>query len=121
MRRVRTLLLLSFGLLFLPTARATAPTAPYGCFVVSAATATRVPSFYGVPSGVTLQNNDTATLFVGQDSSVTNANYGSQIPAGWSQAFPYSSSTPGVKQLWVYSIAGTSSCGQVERIGETMP
>ncbi len=95
-------------LLALPAVAGT-PASHYSALTLAATTATKVPTtpLYG-RTAVLITNSDTATIWCGADSNVTNSN-GTPILAGVSLSVPLGWVAAGQVDIYCYSVAGTAA------------
>lgn len=89
---------------------AASPQHESGILALTAVTAKAMPML-GCLMGFSLRNNDTADIYVGFDSTVTNTNYGGIIKANGGLLYgsvTYQSAQTGTT-LYFYSVGGTAT------------
>ena len=79
------------------------------CLQLAARTATKIGSVIVGRSGILIDNEDAADIFWGGSTAVTAAN-GMKLRSGQSQPVTVTYQSPGVVDIYVYSVAGTTAC-----------
>lgn len=104
-------LLALFGAIEVRADPSTSPAAAYGKLALAATTATAIPSTKSINArhGILVVNLDTARVWCGWDSSVTDATGFPVEPGGGMRSWEIGYNSPAQVSLWCYSVAGMTS------------